>query len=73
VPAARFPFVPTPGLPFLDCDGDGAQSTRDLRAGYTTSNKPCRLVPVKIAVVWRSDAGIPGKYEEFHLLNYAGY
>jgi Tfp pilus assembly protein PilV len=53
VPTGAFPFPATPGLTKLDCDGDGAVTTSDLRTKDITTGNPFRLIPVKISVDWQ--------------------
>ncbi len=91
VPPAHFPFPATPGLTRLDCDGDGAATTTNLRVMHSetgdpdgdgtdndgnASTNPCRLVPVKVIIQWRSAYGGSGfsdyQYSEFFLLSHPG-
>ncbi len=73
LPAAAFPFAPTPGLAGLDCDGDGALATANLRARHAQSARPCRLIPARIEVVWRAGAGGDrGRHVEYFLLAFQG-
>jgi hypothetical protein len=73
LPAAAFPFGPTYGLARLDCDGDGLFQTTDLRLGHSQAAKPCRLVPMKIVVEWRTEGGVTERLQEHFLLSYQGY
>lgn len=83
IPNARFPFPPTPGFTFLDCDGDGVQGTSgstatDLRNRHSQAGTPAgtnalRLMPVKIVVEWLSRGRSVNRYDEFVLLSYQGY
>jgi Tfp pilus assembly protein PilV len=74
IPTGAFPFPPTPGLTFLDCDGDGAKSTADLRTKDATTANPFRLIPVKISVDWQEggSSNIESHSTAF-LLCYRGY
>jgi hypothetical protein len=73
LPAKGFPFSPTPGMQFLDCDGDGQKASVDLRAQYSSTSSPCRLVPTRISIAWRGDNGQTSKFEECFILSYPGY
>jgi prepilin-type N-terminal cleavage/methylation domain-containing protein len=75
IPTAAFPFPPTPGLTGLDCDGDGALTTGDLRAGDLTAAHPFKLIPVKITVDWQEGqtGGKVESYTEWDLLCYHGH
>lgn len=72
LPAAEFPFEPTPGLARLDCDGDGAFATTDLRQKHSQSANPCRLIPVRVSVEWRTVRGAASRHEEHFLLAFQG-
>lgn len=74
-PTAAFPFprttTPT-ALAKLDCDGDGALTTTDLRVKYSSATQPCRHIPCKVEVQWRGPTGRTEEYEEFVLLSFQG-
>lgn len=74
-PTATFPFprttTPT-ALTKIDCDGDGALTTTNLRVAYTNQTNPCRLIPCKVQVQWRGTTGRTEQVEEFALLAFQG-
>lgn len=71
-PPRHFPFLATRGLTKLDCDGDGALTTTDLRQQTSVQPTPCRLLPVRVVVDWRSDRGTLERYEEYFLMAHPG-
>ena len=76
IPPAAFPFPPSPGLTKLDCDGDRALTTTDLRAaGDQTAANPFKLIPVKIAIDWKAEptASSYEEYATYFILCYRGY
>ncbi len=75
LPATGFPFPPTPGYAHLDLNGNGTPTDAadiDIRTGHSLASWPCRLVPLRLAVEWRSRYG-DERYEEAFLLGYQGY
>lgn len=84
LPSAAFPFQPTPGKTYLDCDGCGlaTSTTTDLRACDLTTANPFKLIPVRISVDWVPTAGAaqagsavakPETYVTHFLLSYRGW
>ncbi len=75
VPAAGFPFPSTSGLARLDLNGNGTfegGDDQDIRNGHDLAVSPCRLVPIRLIVEWRSSYGSE-RYEEAFVLSYQGY
>ena len=71
--AFPFPRTTTPtALAKLDCDGDGALTTADLRVKYSNQSQPCRLMPCKVQVQWLGPTGRTEEYNEFVLLGFQG-
>lgn len=72
IPTKAFPFPPSFGFTRLDCDGDGAFTTTDLRTQHAGATNPCRLRPVRISVDWQG-VGSTESYDIYSLLTYRGY
>lgn len=73
IPTSAFPFPPTPGQTKLDCDGDGAFATSDLRAGDLGAAHPFKMIPVKISVDWKTGPSDSESYSSYFLLSYRGH
>jgi len=76
-PTAAFPYPASTQtasvITFLDCDGDSLKNTTDLRIGYDAVSFPTRIVPAKVIVEWRSEAGQTERIESAYIIVQPGF